>query len=73
MKRVHVMGVEGVGMSALARLLMAEGVEVTGCDLAPGKRAEALGIPVYQGHAPEHLKDEDTLLLPTPIPPTTRR
>jgi len=69
MKRVHVMGVEGVGMSALARLLMAEGVEVTGCDLAPGKRAEALGIPVYQGHAPEHLKDEDTLLLPTPIPP----
>jgi UDP-N-acetylmuramate--alanine ligase len=69
MKRVHVMGIEGVGMSALARLLLAEGVAVTGCDLAPGKRALALGVPVYRGHAPEHLKDEDTLLVPTPIPP----
>ena len=69
MKRVHVMGIEGVGMSALARLLLAEGVGVTGCDLAPGKRALALGVPVYRGHAPEHLKEEDTLLVPTPIPP----
>ncbi|WP_117236814.1 UDP-N-acetylmuramate--L-alanine ligase [Thermus sediminis] len=68
MKRVHVMGVEGVGMSALAHLLLAEGVAVTGCDLAPGRRAEALGIPVYRGHDPDHLRDEDTLIVPTPIP-----
>lgn len=40
MTRVHIMGLEGVGMSALARLLLGEGIEVTGCDLAPGRRAE---------------------------------
>ncbi len=69
MKRVHIMGIEGVGMSALARLLLAEGVAVTGCDLAPGKRAKALGVPVYAGHDPGHLQGEDTLVVPTPVPP----
>ncbi len=68
MKRVHIMGIEGVGMSALARLLLAEGVAVTGCDLAPGKRAKALGVPVYAGHDPGHLQEEDTLVVPTPVP-----
>ncbi|KHG65783.1 UDP-N-acetylmuramate--alanine ligase [Thermus sp. 2.9] len=68
MKRAHVMGIEGVGMSALARLLLGEGVAVTGCDLAPGKRAQALGVPVYPGHDPAHLGGEDTLIVPTPIP-----
>ncbi len=68
MKRVHIMGIEGVGMSALARLLLAEGVAVTGCDLAPGKRAKALGVPVHAGHDPGHLQEEDTLVVPTPVP-----
>lgn len=68
MKRVHIMGLEGVGMSALARLLLGEGIEVTGCDLAPGRRAESLGVPVHRGHDPAHLQGEDTLVVPTPIP-----
>lgn len=68
MRRAHIMGVEGVGMSALAQLLQAEGVAVTGCDLSPGKRAQALGIPVHRGHDPAHLGEEDTLVVPTPIP-----
>ncbi len=69
MKRVHIMGIEGVGMSALARLLLAEGLEVTGCDLAPDRRAQALGVRVFQGHDPGHLEatGAETLLLPTPI------
>ncbi len=66
--RIHIMGIEGVGMSALARLLLAEGHEVTGCDLAPGPRARALGVPVWQGHDPAHLEGMEALLLPTPIP-----
>ena len=69
MRKAHIMGIEGVGMSALARLLMAEGVAVTGCDLAPGPRARRLGVPVHHGHDPGHLADEDTLVVPTPVPP----
>lgn len=68
MTRVHIMGLEGVGMSALARLLLGAGIEVTGCDLAPGRRAESLGVPVHRGHDPAHLQEEDTLVVPTPIP-----
>ncbi len=70
--KVHVMGLEGVGMSGLARLLLAEGHRVSGCDLAPGDRCRSLlhlgAGPIHQGHDPRHLEDEDTLLLPTPIP-----
>ena len=68
MRKFHIMGIEGVGMSALARLLLAEGHGVTGCDLAPGAKARVLGVPVHQGHSPEHLGDADTLVVPTPIP-----
>lgn len=68
MKRAHIMGIEGVGMSALARLLQGEGVGVTGCDLKPGARASALGVPVFPGHDPAHLGEEDTLVVPTPVP-----
>ncbi|MBQ9628697.1 MAG: UDP-N-acetylmuramate--L-alanine ligase, partial [Synergistaceae bacterium] len=32
-QRVHLMGIGGAGMSALAKLLQAHGLEVTGCDL----------------------------------------
>ena len=31
-QRVHLMGIGGAGMSALAKLLDAHGLEVTGCD-----------------------------------------
>lgn len=68
MKRAHIMGIEGVGMSALARLLLAEGVGITGCDLAPGARAQALGVPVFPGHDPSHLGEEEVLVVPTPVP-----
>jgi UDP-N-acetylmuramate--alanine ligase len=43
-RRVHLMGIGGAGMSGLARVLGASGVEVTGCDRARG------------GHDPAHLE-----------------
>ena len=36
-------GVEGVGMSGVARMLHARGLQVRGADQAPGVRAQALG------------------------------
>ena len=55
---VHMMGIGGAGMSALAEILLAEGREVSGCDLKAGPvldRLEALGATVHVGHDPEHL------------------
>ncbi len=63
-KHIHIMGIGGAGMSALARLLHARGVRVSGDDRADSPVLEALraeGIPVAVGHAPNHLDGVDIL------------
>ncbi|HTW20737.1 MAG TPA: UDP-N-acetylmuramate--L-alanine ligase [Mycobacteriales bacterium] len=68
--RVHLMGVGGAGMSGIARILLARGVAVTGCDakestvLAP---LRALGATVEIGHDPAHLTGIDTLVVSSAI------
>lgn len=52
-KKVFLIGIGGVGMSGLARLLAAKGLEVSGSDLKRTKTAsklEAEGISVFIGH-----------------------
>ena len=51
--RVHFVGIGGIGMSGLARILRAWGYEVSGSDAAAGGQAALLaaeGIPVAVGH-----------------------
>jgi UDP-N-acetylmuramate--alanine ligase len=68
--RVHLMGVGGAGMSGIARILMARGVSVSGCDakestvLAP---LRALGAAVAIGHDPSHIDTADTLIVSSAI------
>ena len=57
-KKVHFIGVGGVGMAGLALLLKSRGDTVTGCDVHPSARTrwlESNGIPVAIGHDPSHL------------------
>lgn len=63
-KHIHIMGVGGAGMSALARLLRARGVRVSGDDRADSPTLRALqaeGVPVVVGHDPRHLEGVDIL------------
>ncbi len=68
--RVHLMGVGGAGMSGIARILLARGLTVSGCDakestvLAP---LRALGATVDIGHDPAHLEAIDTLIVSSAI------
>ena len=53
--RIHFMGIGGYGMNPIARVLHAQGYDVSGCDmnespLVPPLRD--LGIPVEIGHDP---------------------
>ena len=51
-KRLHFVGIGGIGMSGLAELLKSVGLEVTGSDLSEGEtvlRLSTLGIPVFLG------------------------
>jgi UDP-N-acetylmuramate--alanine ligase len=71
--RVHLMGVGGAGMSGIARILLARGLVVSGCDareamvLAP---LRALGARVDVGHDPAHAASFDTLVVSSAIRPT---
>ncbi len=59
-KRVHLVGVGGMHMSAIARILIGQGHRVTGSDvrLSPLTNAlAALGIVVQEGHRAEHVGD----------------
>jgi UDP-N-acetylmuramate--alanine ligase len=58
--RVHFVGIGGAGLSAIARIMAATGVEVTGSDDAdtpflPSLRE--LGVTIHRGYAAEHLGD----------------
>jgi UDP-N-acetylmuramate--alanine ligase len=63
--KVHLMGIGGAGVSALARVLQARGDDVSGCDLRESDTTAALedaGIRVDLGHDPEHVLFKDLLV-----------
>jgi UDP-N-acetylmuramate--alanine ligase len=70
--RVHIMGIAGAGMSGLARLMLARGLAVSGCE---GRESvtvsalRALGADVAIGHSLDHLDTADTLVYTTAINP----
>lgn len=62
--RVHVIGIGGAGMSGIARVLLARGVEVSGSDAKDSRRLQALkplGAKVYVGHDENQLEISGTL------------
>lgn len=59
--RVHIVGIGGAGMSGLARVLLARGVQVSGSDAKESRRlaaVRALGARVRVGHDAAALLDE---------------
>lgn len=70
-EHVHILGIGGAGMSAIARVLHAQGVRVSGDDRADTSTLAALraeGIPVFVGHDPAHLEGV-TLVVPSSAVP----
>ncbi|GGJ20023.1 UDP-N-acetylmuramate--L-alanine ligase [Deinococcus roseus] len=67
----HLMAVCGIGVSGLARLLKAQGHQVSGCDARineMGQQLIAEGIEVFEKHSPDHISpDLSALILSTAI------
>jgi UDP-N-acetylmuramate--alanine ligase len=64
-KKVHFVGIGGIGMSGIAEILLSQGFEVSGSDRALSEitnRLSSLGMTIYEGHSPENLKDADVLV-----------
>lgn len=70
--RVHFVGIGGAGMSAIAHMMHAAGVEVTGSDRGSNystQALESLGVRVVEGHAAENVGDADTLVVTGALSP----
>ncbi len=65
-RRIHFVGIGGVGMSGLAELLSSVGLTVTGSDLREGeetRRLRSAGIPVFPaGHRAEQVTGADVVV-----------
>jgi UDP-N-acetylmuramate--alanine ligase len=68
--RIHVIGIGGTGLSAIAKVLHERGEEVTGSDQAPSPYAqalEALGVSVSYGHAARNVEGARLVLVSSAI------
>ena len=69
---IHLVGIGGAGLSAIATVLHEEGYTVSGCDRAPSAVTAGLaqrGIVVHQGHAAAHLAGVSLVLASSAVPP----
>ncbi len=70
-RRIHLVGIGGAGMSGIAEVLINLGFEVSGSDLAESdsvRRLRKLGARVAIGHAREHLVAVDVVVVSGAVP-----
>lgn len=70
-QHVHIVGIGGFGMSAIARVLLESGYRITGSDQQKSELAadlERAGSTIYIGHDAEHISRADVVLASSAIP-----
>lgn len=70
-KHVHFVGIAGMGMSAIARIMLERGYIVSGSDLRSTELTENLermGATIYKGHASEHLDGAEMVVYSSAVP-----
>ncbi|MCX6999126.1 MAG: UDP-N-acetylmuramate--L-alanine ligase [Candidatus Sumerlaeota bacterium] len=69
-KRIHFIGIGGVGMSAIAWVLLKKGIPVSGSDVQPNSltaRLEQIGAKIRFGHSPDNVKDAGLVVISSAI------
>ena len=70
-ERIHIVGIGGAGMSALAKILAGRGHRVSGSDLRDGTTTylqSALGIEVWEWSRPERIGEADLVVASSAVP-----
>jgi UDP-N-acetylmuramate--alanine ligase len=70
--RVHLVGIGGAGMSAIAWVLLGRGFTVSGSDLQASETTVALakaGATIFRGHAAAHVAGADLLVASSAVTP----
>jgi UDP-N-acetylmuramate--alanine ligase len=63
---IHLVGIGGVGLSAIARVLIQRGFKVSGSDKATNALTDALardGAMIYEGHRAEQINGADAIIV----------
>jgi UDP-N-acetylmuramate--alanine ligase len=71
--RVHFIGIGGSGMSGIAEVMLSLGYAVQGSDLrenAQTKRLENQGATIFIGHAGDHIRDADAVVVSSAVDET---
>ncbi len=64
-KKIHFVGIGGIGMSGIAEIMLSRGFKISGSDMsasATTERLESIGIPVTIGHSDNIQNDVDVLV-----------
>jgi UDP-N-acetylmuramate--alanine ligase len=69
-KRIHFVGIGGVGMSGIAEVLLNLNYEISGSDLSSNtatRRLASLGAEVFRGHSAQHVTGTDAVVVSTAV------
>jgi UDP-N-acetylmuramate--alanine ligase len=69
-RRVHFVGIGGAGMSGIAEVLLTQGYQVSGSDVAPSavtRRLAELGARVCPGHTADNIVGADVVVVSTAV------
>jgi len=72
-RKVHFIGIGGIGMSGIAEILHSQGYIVVGSDIAESentRRLQSLGIKVHYGHDAKNLDSADVVVVSSAIDET---
>ncbi|MBI9030647.1 UDP-N-acetylmuramate--L-alanine ligase [bacterium] len=64
-KKIHFVGIGGIGMSSIAELLHNQGLTISGSDMKKSeitRHLEDIGIRIVEGHAPENIGEVDVVV-----------
>jgi len=71
LRRVHLIGIGGIGLSAIAHVLIERGVQVSGSDQSASPITDELaklGAQIFIGHRAENVGDVDLVLVTSAVP-----
>lgn len=65
-KNIHMLGIGGIGMSGIAKILLQKDISVSGCDISRNGLTDKLienGALVFKGHSPMHITESIDLVV----------
>ncbi|GAB5046512.1 UDP-N-acetylmuramate--L-alanine ligase [Thermodesulfovibrio sp. TK110] len=71
-KKIHFVGIGGIGMSGIAEVLHNMGYTVTGSDIKESdtvKRLRSLGVKVFIGHSKDNIDETDVVVFSSAVKP----